>query len=299
MVDANRAMPAVGEVWAYRARQADELVPVGVVRHGKKKPARVFVRFIGDEFEGQEDWVPPARLKVAWDQVAEYRARENQWRRLRQASLPRNDPRGFAVEDVVIALLEQYDASIDGRVHGAIRIGKPAELAAGLGLEPGLVSGHPLAFTEDGTLIVPWPVTELVVTTAAQQNPGPVLFRVENEERKARQEALHGYQSGRRTDSDGFIRPEICQNVDDEFSRPIREVLRSWCGAAAVGQADELTHLRGEVRRITGIAQQAIHVLKDAGQAKHAARLACELDVPDKALQLTDNHLSHSERRLS
>lgn len=283
MVDADQAIPAIGEVWAYRARQVDELVPVRVVRHGKKKPARIFVRFIDDEFEGQEDWVPPARLKTTWDRVAEYQAREDQWKRLREASLHRDDPRGFAVEDVVIALLEQYDASIDGRVHGAIRIGKPAELAAGLGLEPGLVSGHPLAFTQDGTLIVPWPVTELVVTTATQQNPGPVLRRVEDEERKARQEALHGHPSGGRTDADRFIRPEICQKVDDEFGRPIREVLRSWCGAAAISQADELTHLRSEVRRITGIAQQAIQALRDAGQARHAARLTRELDVPEKA----------------
>jgi hypothetical protein len=278
MVDADRAMPSVGEVWAYRARQADELVPVRVVRHGKKKPARVFVRFVDDVFEGQEDWVPPARLKIAWDRVAEYGAWEDQWKRLREACLPRDDPRGYAVEDVVITLLENYDASIDGRVHGAIRIGKPAELAAWLGLEPGLVSGHPFAFTQDGTLIVPWPVTELVVTTAARKNPGPVLRRVEDEERNARQEALHGSRGGRRTDADGFIRPEICQKVDDEFGRPIREVLRSWCGAAAVSRADELAHLRSEVRRITGIAQQAIQGLKDAGQTKHAARLARELD---------------------
>ena len=60
-----------------------------------------------------------------------------------------------------------------------------------------------------------------------------------------------------------------------------------------------MTHLRSEVRRITGIAQQAIQALKDAGQAKHTGRLTREVDAPDEALQLTDSHLLHSERRLS
>jgi hypothetical protein len=150
--------------------------------------------------------------------------------------LPRDDPRGCAVEDVVIiTLLEQYDASIDGRVHGKSGSASPPNCGRARP-GPGLVFGHPLAFTVDGTLIVPWPVTDLVVTAAAQQNPGLVLRRVADAERKARQEAVHGYQSGRRTDADLFTRPEIYQKVDDEYSRPIREVLRSWCGAAAVMQ---------------------------------------------------------------
>jgi hypothetical protein len=78
---ADQPSPVVGAIWAYRAIQACELVPVKVIRHGKKEPARVFVQFVDDEFEGQEDWVPPARLKIPWHQVAEYQAREDQWKR--------------------------------------------------------------------------------------------------------------------------------------------------------------------------------------------------------------------------
>jgi hypothetical protein len=56
--------PAVGELWAYRARQHDPLVQVAVVRLGARTPRRVLVRFVDEEFEGLQDWVPPARLKV-------------------------------------------------------------------------------------------------------------------------------------------------------------------------------------------------------------------------------------------
>jgi len=66
------AVPAAGELWAYRARGQDPLVQVAVVRLGVKTPQRVLVRFVDEEFEGQQDWVPPARLKVPWSGVDEY-----------------------------------------------------------------------------------------------------------------------------------------------------------------------------------------------------------------------------------
>jgi hypothetical protein len=66
-------------MWAYRARGQDPLVQVAVVRLGVKTPQRVLVRFVDDEFEGRQDWVPPARLKVPWSGVDEYVARERRW----------------------------------------------------------------------------------------------------------------------------------------------------------------------------------------------------------------------------
>lgn len=60
-----------GESWAYRARGVDLLVEVVVVCVGTRKPARVLVRFVDDEFEGREQWVPPVRLKVPWSEVAD------------------------------------------------------------------------------------------------------------------------------------------------------------------------------------------------------------------------------------
>jgi len=58
-----------GQSWAYRARRVDDFVEVVVLRMGTQKPARVLVRFVDDRFEGREEWVPPARLKVPWSEV--------------------------------------------------------------------------------------------------------------------------------------------------------------------------------------------------------------------------------------
>ena len=79
--------PAAGEFWAYRVRQQDLLVQVAVVRFGVKKPQRILVRFVDDEFEGRQDWVPPARLKVPWSGVDEYMARERRWDEVTRASI--------------------------------------------------------------------------------------------------------------------------------------------------------------------------------------------------------------------
>jgi len=65
MAEQHSAQP--GESWAYRARSVDELVEVVVVRRGTQRPARVFVRFVDDRFEGRQEWVPPSRLKVRWE----------------------------------------------------------------------------------------------------------------------------------------------------------------------------------------------------------------------------------------
>src|ERR1700690_4333525 len=81
------AVPAAGELWAYRARGRDPLVQVAVVRLGVKAPQRVLVRFVDDVFEGLQDWVPPARLKVPWSVVDEYVARERRWDELLRPSV--------------------------------------------------------------------------------------------------------------------------------------------------------------------------------------------------------------------
>ena len=52
----NRTMePAVGEAWAYRARRQDSPVEVIVVRIGVRKPRRLLIRFVADDFEGRQD----------------------------------------------------------------------------------------------------------------------------------------------------------------------------------------------------------------------------------------------------
>ena len=67
------------ERWAYRARAVDELVEVEVVRFGTSRPSRVLFKFVAEVMEGREEWVPPARLKVIWAEVEQFRNREARW----------------------------------------------------------------------------------------------------------------------------------------------------------------------------------------------------------------------------
>jgi hypothetical protein len=271
----------VGQSWAYRARYGDELVQVTVVRLGKRRPARALVRFDDAEFEGLQDWVPPARLKVSWSDVAGFRAREERWNKIHAAGLPLDDPREGAAEIVLEMLLGDDQVSLGYRESGAIRLGDPAGIASRLGLDVEQLTGHPLGFSEDGALIVPWNVTELIVMTAARLNPGPILEYVAQEERKAKHEAIHGsWSRGGRRGRDHYFEPDLCAEVDEEYQRPRRDILRRWCGAEASDRFDELSELREEIRRLTQVAQSAIDALRQAGNNRQASKLQRELGTP-------------------
>src|SRR5262245_3014669 len=72
----------VGELWAYRARRIDDVVEVEVVKLGTQRPPRVLVRFVDERFEGRQEWVSPARLKVRWAAVDGFRKHEARWNRI-------------------------------------------------------------------------------------------------------------------------------------------------------------------------------------------------------------------------
>ena len=117
----------------------------------------------------------PARLKTLWEHAENFREREERWNRVCEAGIPYDDPRSDAAERVIEMCFDDEEVSIIYNHAGAIRISDPAGLAARLSLDSDQLAGHPLAFTEDDELIAPWEITELIVTTAARQNPTPIL----------------------------------------------------------------------------------------------------------------------------
>lgn len=46
------------------------------------------MRFLDPEQEGREEWVPPARLKVPWEQPEQFMARDRRWEQVRELSCP-------------------------------------------------------------------------------------------------------------------------------------------------------------------------------------------------------------------
>jgi hypothetical protein len=73
--------------------------------------------------------------------------------------------------------------------------------------------------------------------------------------------------------------PEVCAEIDDEHAKPVRAVLRAWCGEEALALTDELNNLREELRRVSAIAETAAAALRERGAARDAARMERDLGI--------------------
>lgn len=129
-----------------------------------------------------------------------------------------------------------------------------------------------------GLVITPWPATEQVAKALAERNADNILQRVEKEERQARREAIYGRASSYSGGS-GHVPPDIAAEVDQEFSAPIRGVLRSWCGAESFEQFDDLIALRKEIKRVGDLAQKMIGAMRAHGHESVAANFEHELGM--------------------
>jgi hypothetical protein len=109
MKAANGAPVEVGQRWAYRKGARDIVACVDVTllapttRIGSSRPLRVRVRFIDDEYEGREDWVPSGQLKVLWEHVDSWQASEDRWAAVRDISA---DVRDTPEEDAAGRILD-------------------------------------------------------------------------------------------------------------------------------------------------------------------------------------------------
>ncbi|CAN5378311.1 hypothetical protein BH10ACT9_BH10ACT9_41240 [soil metagenome] len=272
---------AAGQSWAYRARQVDDVVEVEVLKPGTQRPPRVLVRFVDERFEGRQEWVPPARLKVRWEAVDTFRASEARWDRIFDLGRGFDDPADGAATEVFTALIAADIARMEYREAGACRITDSDRLTELTGLDAAVWLHCPEGFTEGADLVVPWPVTEQIAAAAARRNPAPILEAVHNEENEARYHAVHGHwYRGRGSRPDYTIPAEICIKVDNEHGKPRRAILRQWCGAEAADRYDELVELRKEIHRVGQIAETAIGELRKAGRKQQAEHLARQLGTP-------------------
>lgn len=273
----------IGERWGYRAHGVDPLVEVEVLKNGTKKPARTLVRFVAERFEGRQEWVPPARLKVPWEEVGEFEASEARWERVDTHPGLHNAPEEWAIGEVIGVLIGRSLVEGGSNPPGVVSILDPAGLAGYLEVEESVLRAAPECFEEDGVLVVPWATTQMIMRRACELHPEPMLRKVQEEEPKAELEAMHGRRiSNSRHTREWFIGPEQAA-VDDAtypFLGPCREVLRQWCGAEAVARHDELKALPEEVVRLDGLVTEAIQALRSAGRKSRADDLERRFGIP-------------------
>jgi hypothetical protein len=284
----NIPAPVVGQIYGYRARAVDDLVPVKVLKKGTKKPARVLIRFEEPVMEGREEWVPPVRLKVAWADVDAFRAEEARWDAVSALS-PHPDSAEVNAAEQVCELL------VDGAVAGFgyrdsyLVVHDLAALAELAHVHEAFAASHPAGFADDnGTLIVPWPVAVAVVKKVLARNPDPVLSAVSQEEAKANHEAIHGHRfaSSGRNRQEFYIPPERSVEYDREsaWGASKRAILRDWAGDAT-RRWDELVELQKEIKRVGDVAEAAIAALRSRGHAREAERLAADLGMTVEMLR--------------
>ncbi|GAA4383346.1 hypothetical protein [Agromyces bauzanensis] len=273
----------VGERWGYRSRGIDPLVEVEVLKLGSQKPPRVQIRFVDESAEGREDWVPPGRLKVPWADAAEFTANEARWEAVDTHPGLNETPTEWAISDVFEAVIDPAVAEPVYRYAGVTSIVDPSGLAQRLQVDEAFLRSSPLAFEDEGALLVPWETTERLVQRACELYGDDILESLAKDEAKARHEATHGYtvRFGR-NDEGRFVTPEDAAARDAEwpFGKKKRDLVRVWCGADAIDRHEELRALREEVVRLDRLLSEAIHALRDSGAKARADDLERRFGVP-------------------
>jgi hypothetical protein len=250
-----------------------------VLRIGKERPLRAKVRFLDDEFEGREDWVPVARLKALWAELGSWQAREERWEAVRHAAAPASSSPGYWAADYVLSSVADIGVEIGcGRNATVLLISDPKALADLVGLTTNELAEDPLAFVDDdGSLVAPWATAERVARRLAPLRAKQLLAGIERREAEARGRALHGHYYELAGGKACYRTPEDCAELNERW-QPGHDLVREWCGAEAVNRHDEIQALRDEVLRLSEILDRAIRELAWAGKASIAAKIGRQLD---------------------
>jgi len=272
-----------GQFWAYRSRRDDPPVQVRVLRLGVKRPPRVLIQFVDDEFEGLQEWVPPGRLKVRWSEVAEFIDRDRRWAAVIATAPTEHDPDYHAVVHVFDALLDPVITRLgSNRTAGVCWIHDPDRLAERLGLEGHELRADPLSFTESGSLVAPWAVARHVAHRSARRQPDVVLELADQLESDYRQRMLTGLSlaASRNRPAVHIEAEQYVRGLDRPQNRPCWQRLRAWCDAEDVARHDELLTVRRELARVSAAARDAVAALRTAGRAREATRIERLIESP-------------------
>lgn len=268
----DHASPIPGQEWAYRLRDDAPSERVQVLTlHQEARRFRVEIRHLDGPASGKEENVPRGRLKVRWEEVSQYDAAMDGWRRLRTESIDQNESLAlWAALELVIpsAVAELFVTPVDDAlvVHD-----QPA-------LE--ILTGRPISAFQDGFVWIVHaekpclsPLASLaVVEMACRKNPTPVLDLIIAEETEAREKSKRGG-----TAEDWETRQPVSTSPGEEYQhylrrqKPIHEILRQWCGYRAVTLHERLLAAEAEVNRLDVLLAWSVDCLRRVDEAAASA----------------------------
>jgi hypothetical protein len=248
-----------GEKWAYRkAPYNGPVSEVQVLKIGSQRPLRVKVRFLEEEAEGREEWVPPARLRVPWTQKDNWLENQRRWDELTSDG-PDDESAEFLAASIVFD-----ECPLEGvvwmgwnfRERGLLYIHDAPTLAAMLQVTEDSFRTDPRTLTDDqGTLTAPWPTTVAASRLIAKAHAEHLVNVLARKEERARQRAI--------------CSPE----------RPVKVVAHSLGGVIAVDMATSDTPLWME-RLVTFGSQAAFFHICDPRGGQLRAYVGDQVTLP-------------------
>jgi hypothetical protein len=273
----------IGERWAYRPQTTGKFHEVKILAFGLKRPPRIRIQFIEDEWEDEKRWVPPARLEVPWagvDGLIEYNAAIKRLTSYYEAS----EAEQAAMERVFFTLidLERVADDVRRRPDGATRIYDLDALADQTGIPASDFTNHPDVLRDrDGSLLVPWPLTLRIAKAVAERQPEPLMKWIRKQEELIKIESVTGHEAPAWITGESFhVTGERLLEYYESTTRPQIECLMVWIGAGEPWKGRDLEEARAELSRVGDIALRAVFELKRLRSNRNADALLQELLDP-------------------
>jgi len=153
------------------------------------------VRFLDDEFEGREDWVPPARLKVLWAESERWLAREGRWIAVRDASATARETIEHRAAQLVIGHVEAltFLDSQDMYRDAVLTVDDQDAFRAHVGFDPADLLEEEAAFVdENGSIVAPSSGLVRAVERAAVLHADVLLQEFDRERLRWEERAMYG-----------------------------------------------------------------------------------------------------------
>lgn len=242
---------------------------------GDKRPIKVRIELIADEWQGERRWVSPARLEVPWEDRHDYIELDRKIRAVRAWNPSRLDRR--TAEHVFIKLVPLEVAEFNADSSGTSVVYDVPALARLTGLTQDELRAEP-AYLSEQDLFVPWPTTERVGRAVAAKHPHKLLTGIEREEREANENALFGVTITDFNGEDHELGPVEVRERFEQRQQPYLDKLREWIGVERAADLLERRDLLVRLGTVASIATEALDALEPT-QKRTVWRLRAELEA--------------------